>query len=55
MEVHAPKTKDKAVNKPLAKSHPVPQETNTKITIAKHATNQAQMVYSALKKLSAPS
>ena len=41
MEVQAPKIKDRAVNVPRAKSHPVPHETKTKIMIPNTRTNHA--------------
>ena len=55
MEVHAPKTKERAVNRPRAKSQPVPHATSTKMIAPKMRMNHAQMVYSALRKDSAPS
>jgi hypothetical protein len=39
MEVKAPKRKDTAVKVPRAISHPVPQETKTKMRTEKQATN----------------
>lgn len=41
MEVQAPRIKDRAVNVPRAKSHPVPHETKTKIMIPNTRTNHA--------------